>query len=365
MEFTFACLKIFLVVFVNLMALIITCGGGPDHQSIGFKYWSPPSGPFRQYLSIAGSLGRFLGYWKVINKSVFAFSGIETITMAAAELANPRTAIPMAARRIFVRIILFYLITIFMIGLVVSSQNKALTSGGGSAASPFVIAARTAGIQVVPSLINAVVITSAWSAANSFMLSGSRTLYTLARTGRAPAIFTRINRFGIPWVSVSFYGVFMCLGFLSTESSASEVFDWLAGIVSIASLITWATILVVYLRFFYGCRAQGIDRSELPWKSPFQPYCSWISLSLFLLLLVTSGFSVFVSGHWDTQGFITSYINIPIFALLYVGYKYGKKTTMIPLDQIPIRRYIQHALDHPEPPMETKKGWRKLNILWS
>lgn len=54
-----------------------------------------------QYLDLPGSLGSFLGFWKTFNNALYAYSGIENITMAAAETKSPHTAIPMAARRIF------------------------------------------------------------------------------------------------------------------------------------------------------------------------------------------------------------------------------------------------------------------------
>lgn len=107
LEFTFASFKILLIIGLNIMALVITCGGGPKKERIGFTYWEDP-GPFSQYLGIEGSLGRFLGFWTAITTAVYSYSGTETITEAAAELRNPRQAIPMAAKRIFWRILLFY-----------------------------------------------------------------------------------------------------------------------------------------------------------------------------------------------------------------------------------------------------------------
>jgi yeast amino acid transporter len=74
---------------------------------IGFKYWNNP-GPFVQYLGIGGSLGRFLGFWKVLDNSLYAYSGIENITLTAGETRSPRTSIPIAAKRVFWKILLFY-----------------------------------------------------------------------------------------------------------------------------------------------------------------------------------------------------------------------------------------------------------------
>ncbi|OGE58015.1 hypothetical protein PENARI_c001G04788 [Penicillium arizonense] len=156
-------LKIRLIVGINIMLLVIACDRGPNHKTTGFEYWKAPYGPFVQYLNIHGSLGRFLGFWATFSNAFYAYSGIENITVAAAGTRCSRQAIPMAARRIFVRILLFYVITIFMVGLVVCSANPNLLRDSGTAAqSPFVIAARDASIKVVPLIINAVVLSSAW-----------------------------------------------------------------------------------------------------------------------------------------------------------------------------------------------------------
>ncbi|PYH92284.1 putative amino acid permease [Aspergillus ellipticus CBS 707.79] len=364
LEFFFSTLKILLIIGVNIMALLITCGGGPTHESIGFQYWRHP-GPFVQYLGIDGALGRFLGVWTALNNALYSYSGIETITVAAGETRSPRQAIPQATKRIFIRILLFYVISIFMIGLVVPSNDPDLDSSSGtSSASPFVIAATRAGIKVVPSIINAVVITSAWSSGNSNMLGGSRVLVGLAMNGRAPRVFTQLNRFSVPWVAVSLYGLFMALGYMSLSSTANNVFNWLQDLVSITTLTNWLTILVTYLRFYYGCRKQGISRKSLPWAAPLQPYISWVALVLLSLLLLTGGYSTFIHGHWDNETFVSSYINIPLFLILYFGYKLVCKTKIVALGDIPIQPFIDIANRNPEPLPKPKQGWHKLNVLW-
>jgi amino acid transporter len=126
------------------------------------------------------------------------------------------------------------------------------------------------------------------------LLGSSRTLYGMAREGRAPKVFLRVNRMGIPYVAVGFMSLFICLGFMTLSDSASTVFGWLQDLVSVAALITWMIIAAVYLRFYYGMKKQGIDRSELPWKAPFQPYIAWLSLISFGILLLTGGYTVFL-----------------------------------------------------------------------
>ncbi|CAG8942464.1 unnamed protein product [Penicillium salamii] len=364
LEFIFAMMKIALIIGVNIMSICITSGAGPRGYPMGFRFWGDP-GPFVQFLGIPGSWGQFLGFWRVISSAAYAFSNVENISVAAAETQNPRYNIPKAAKRVFWRIMIFYIITIFMMGLVVASNDPGLLSDSGDAgASPFAIAATNVGIKAVPSIINAVVVTSAWSAGNSAMLVGTRTLYGLAQEGHAPRVLTRLNRFGVPWLSVAAVGSFLALGYMTLSSAASLVFDWLQELVSAASLVHWINIEIIYLRFYYGCKKQNIDRNELPWKSPFQPYAAWIALIGFGIILLTGGFYVFIDGNWSPETFVSSYFNIPLIFALYFGYKLWRKTRLIPLDEIPIRGFMQLANESPEslPPPTT--GWRKLNILW-
>ncbi len=88
-------------------ALVIVCGGGPDHHAYGFQYWRNP-GPFVEYLGIKGDLGHFLGFWTTFSNAIYAYSGIENISIAAAETQAPRRNIPIAAKRIFWRVCIFY-----------------------------------------------------------------------------------------------------------------------------------------------------------------------------------------------------------------------------------------------------------------
>ncbi|CAI7574121.1 unnamed protein product [Penicillium pancosmium] len=351
-EFFFSMMKIALIIGLNIMAIVITCGGGPNGESIGFRYWRNP-GPFVQYL-------------------VYAYSGIQNVTAAASELRAPRRSIPKATKRIFIRIFAFYVLSIFTVGLIVPSNDPKLLQGNSThptaSQSPFVIAAQRAGITAVPSIINAVIISSAWSAGNADILFGSRILFGISVLGHGPKVFQRLNRFGVPYVSVILFGIFMSLGYMSLDESSSAVFRWLQNVVAVSTLVDWGIICIVYLRFYYGCKKQGINRyTELPWASPFQPYSTWASLIFFTLLLLTGGYSAFVPGHWSTETFISSYINIPIILVLYFGYKLWKKTTIRPLEAIPISGFVQFYLcqEYPEPEAKPKKGLKKLKILWS
>jgi amino acid transporter len=59
-EFVLGSIKLTTIVGLMLLMLIITLGGAPTHDRIGFRYWESP-GPMKQYLE-TGSLGRFLAF---------------------------------------------------------------------------------------------------------------------------------------------------------------------------------------------------------------------------------------------------------------------------------------------------------------
>ncbi|KAK0462373.1 amino acid permease/ SLC12A domain-containing protein [Desarmillaria tabescens] len=365
LEFGFAMLKIMLIVGLIIMGLVIDLGGGPGHHRYAFQYWRNP-GPFVQYLGIDGSLGGFLGFWTTFSNAAYAYGGVEGVANTAAETQNPRRNIPLAAKRIFWRVLIFYVIAIFVVTLIVPSNDaNLLRSSGNASQSPFVIAATNAGIAVVPHIINAVVLTSAWSAGNSGLLNGSRNLYGMARENHTPKIFLRVNRFGVPYVAVLFLSAFLCLAYMTLSDNASTVFSWFQDLCSSAILVHWTIICAVYLRFYYGMKKQHISRTELPWKAPFQPYAAWIGLISFLIILLTGGYAVFIHGHWDTETFFSAYFNIPLIFTLFFGYKFLAKTKMVRLDEMPIQKYIDIAKENPEPPAKPVKGWKRVNILWS
>lgn len=150
-----------------------------------------------------------------MSNAVFSFAGTESLAMAAAETVNPRIAIPNACKRVFARVLLFYILAVLVVGMVVPSDDPRLNDQSYTVAqSPFVIAASRAGLNGIPSLVNAVVITSAWSSSNQALLSGTRVLYGLALKGQAPKIFLRTTNWGIPYMCVLLNTAFMFLAFM-------------------------------------------------------------------------------------------------------------------------------------------------------
>lgn len=345
------------------MGLCIDLGGVPGQERIGFRYWNNP-GPFVPYIA-EGNWGKFLGFWSVMNNAVYSFFGVESLSVAAAETENPRQNIPKACKRVFARITIFYLLSVLIVGMIVKSNDHALnTSTGTAAQSPFVIAATRAGIKVVPHIINAVVLTSAWSASNQSLLTGSRTLFSLALSGQAPKIFLKVTRYGIPWVAVLAQVLFAALAYMTCSSAALDVFNWFVSLTSCAVLFNWASVCLNHIRMLQACKAQGIDRRELPWSHGWTYYSSWFALIMCIIFILTGGFSTFTRGGWDPSTFVTAYLDIPLVILFAVGWKLYKKTKWISLTEIPIREALDDIRDNPEEIIPPAKGWQRLNILW-
>jgi yeast amino acid transporter len=306
-EFWFAVLKILFIIFLIILGLVIDLGGVSGTPRVGFRYWKDP-GPFVEYIA-SGAWGNFLGYWAVMSSAVFSFAGVESIAMAAAETKNPRIAIPKAVKRVFARVTVFYILAVLVVGMLVSSDDERLNDAYGTAAqSPFVIAASAAGLKGVPSVVNAIVITSAWSAQNQALLSGTRVLYGLALKRQAPKIFLRTTSWGVPYMCVLLLTAFMFLSFMSLSEGALTVFWWFVDLTACGVLISWITILLNHWRLIMAMKKQGIPLSRLPWHNRWTEWASPAALVLCVVILLTAGYPTFTRGNWSTAGFISSYL---------------------------------------------------------
>jgi amino acid transporter len=339
-EVFFAALKILLIIGLIIAGLVVDLGGSPSGDRIGFRYWKNP-GPFNEYI-VPGNTGKFLGFWSSLISAAYSYANIQVVAIAGAETKNPRVIIPNAIRMTFWRVLIFYVISILIVGMLVPFNDPNLGIATGDAQqSPFVIAFQRAGINVLPSIINAIVCTSAFSCGSACVFLASRTLYGLAEDGQAPKVLLRTNRFGTPYLAIGASLIFMPLVYLSLGSNSSVVFGWFVNITTIAGLIGWLVIEGTYLRFYYALKAQGISRdrkltvapfagimlmfSGLAYKSPMQPYLAWVTGGALVLVILFSGYSVFFPGRWSVGTFLTYYIDIAIFIFLWVaGFCYAR-----------------------------------------
>lgn len=331
-EFALSSVKVFTVVGFMVYAICMNAGTGKEGY-IGFRYWVDP-GPFQPYSEPSDNvaLAKFVSFWAVLIKAGFSYQGTELVGIATGETQNPRKTVPSAIRKSLFRIVFFFVLTVFFIGIVVPSDDPNLATSGNSDsdanASPFVIAAKRAGVDVLPSIINAVLLTVVLSAANSNVYSGSRILVGLAHERCAPRFFATTTKKGVPVWSVAFTAAFGLLGFLNVSNSGSTVFNWLLQIAGLAGFITWTSLNVCHLAFMRALKAHGISRDILPYKAIWQPYFSWYGLFFNVIITITQGFTAFVPKFSVTNFFI-NYLSLILFAVLYIGHKVFFRTRFV------------------------------------
>ncbi|SYW86206.1 probable GAP1 - amino acid transport protein [Ustilago bromivora] len=336
-EFFGSLIKVLAVIGFIIAGVVINVGGGPDGKHYGFDTWSNP-GAFNN---------GFKGFASVFVTAAFAFAGTELIGLAAAETHNARKEIPKAAKQIFMRVIIFYVVSLLIVTTLVPSDNERLGSGSYDArASPFVIAFNNAGIKVLPSIMNAVILISVLSVGNSAVYAASRTLQAIATIGQAPSFFNYIDRQGRPLPAVGISLIFGLLGYLiyAGDNARNLVFNWLLAISGLSTIISWLCICISHVRFRMAWARNGHTLEELPWKSPFGVWGSVYGAFFNVLVIIFTFYtSVFPIGEGEmsktdrVNAFFQGFISVPVVVLVFlIPYKLIKRTRFVKIDEIDI-----------------------------
>lgn len=327
-EYWFAGIKVIsIIVFLIIgIAMIFGIMGG---QTIGFSNFTQGDAPFH---------GGLVSIFSVILVAGFAFQGTEVIATAAGETDNPSKTIPKAIRSIFWRILIFYVLTIFIIGLIIPYTDPNLLKTGvkNVSISPFTLVLQRAGLAFAASVMNAVLLTSVLSAGNSAMYASSRMLWALAKEGKAPRIFARLNRKGIPMLALCTTAIIGLASFLASLFGNGSVFIWLINASALTGFIKWFGIAISHYRFRKAYVAQGRDLNELPFKAKWYPLGPVITLLFFVVFIL--GQYLFSGHEISWAEIVATYISLPIFLLLWLGYKIIKKTKVVPLMQCDFER---------------------------
>lgn len=324
-EFLFSIIKVVTIIGFIILAIILICGGGPGNQGyIGARYWYHP-GAF-----VGDTPGsQFKGLCTVFVTAAFSFSGSELVGLASSEAENPRKSVPGAAKQVFWRITLFYIICLLLIGMLVPSNNPRLigASSVDAAASPFVIAISEHGIRGLPSVINVVILIAVLSVGNSAIYTCSRTLVALSEQGFLPNIVSYIDREGRPMVGIAISSLFGLIAFVAQSEREGDVFNWLLALSGLSSIYTWAGICLCHIRFRKALAAQGRCTDELPFVSPAGVWGSYWGIFMCMLMLIAQFYiALFPIGvEPNASDFFQAYLSLPIFLAFYFFHKVWKK----------------------------------------
>lgn len=342
-EFIFSSCKVLLIIGFIICGICLVCGARGPY--VGGKYWHHPYGAF--FGDTAGA--RFKGTMSVFTSAAFAFGGSEMVGLAAAETDNPRKAIPKATKQVFWRLMIFYMVSLTLVGLLVSHKDPRLigSSSADAAASPFVIALVSHGIKGLPSLFNVVICIAVLSVGNSSVYACSRTLAAFSEQGYAMKWMNLeyVDRSGRPLVGIIITSVFGLLGFVAASNKEGEVFNWLYALFGLSSLFTWGGICLCHIRFRRALSAQNRSVEDLSFVSPMGVIGSYYGFAMIICVLIAEfwvaawphGYKE-MSGRAIATNFFETYLSLPVLLIAYIGRKIYKKNwkIFIPAEEIDI-----------------------------
>jgi lysine-specific permease len=317
-EYWFAGIKV-VTVIVLLIVGIATIFGIFNGDSIGFKNFIVQDAPF---------VGGLKSIFMVFLIAGFSFQGTELVGIAAGESEDPGKNIPKAINTIFWRILVFYIGTILIVGAIIPYTDSGVDT------SPFTLIFEKVGIAAAASIMNAVILTSVLSCGSSGMYASTRMLYAMAKDGKAPKWLSKVNSRGVPVNALMLTTLVASLCFLTGLYAESTVYVWLVAASGLAGFIAWLGIALCHYRFRKAYVAQGRDLNKLVYKAKLFPLGPIIALALCVIVILGQGIGYFQGGEIDWNGVVASYIGLPLFLGLWLGYKKKHKTKVINLEDV-------------------------------
>ncbi len=321
-EFWFSLIKVITVIVFIITGFLMIFGimGG---EPVGFKNFTVGDAPFH---------GGFMSMLGIFMAAGFSFQGTELLGVAAGESDDPEKSIPKAVRQVFWRILLFYILAILVIGLLIPYTDKNLAMED-VAMSPFTIIFDKAGIAFAASVMNAIILTAVLSAGNSGMYASTRMLWDLARDGKAPKFLAKLNKNGVPVNALIVTSLVGTIAFLASFFGDGVVYVWLLNASGMSGFIAWLGIAISHYRFRKAYVAQGRDLNDLPYRSRLFPFGPIFAFILCAIVILGQNYSAFLGGHIDWTSILISYIGLPLFIIVWLSYKFIKKTKIVPLEE--------------------------------
>ncbi|KAG6041489.1 hypothetical protein E4U41_004066 [Claviceps citrina] len=334
-EFWAAMGKVLLIVGLIVFTFVAMLGGNPEGDRFGFRFWREP-GAFAAFHYQGSALGRWLGFLQCLIQAAFTIAGPDYVSMAAGEAENPRKVMPRAYNAVFYRLTAFFVLGALCVGILVPFDDGEMRAAfehtaPGAAGSPYVVAMNRLRIRGLPHVVNAMLLTSAFSAGNSYVYCASRSLYGLALEGKAPKFLTTCTGKGVPVYCVGVVLLFVLLAFLQLSQNASVVLDWLVSLVTASQVLNFCCICTSYLCFHRALRAQGISRDSLPYKAWLMPFAAYYGLVGTLIMAFVGGYAVFLPAR---------YAMLAVFPILYLGYKVVHKTKIHKAEEVDLHKEL-------------------------
>jgi AAT family amino acid transporter len=248
------------------------------------------------------------GVWLALTLVITSYMGIEVVAVTAGEAEHPEISVPRALRSLVLRLIIFYLLAIFII-VTVTPWPSIAESAGRLSGSPFVKVFRSIGIPFAGGIMNFIVISAALSSVNTNLYLCTRMIFSLSRAGYVPERLGSVHANGVPmaalWASTAGMAAAIVLALKGQQG-----FLLLYGTAVAAMFFVWTMILVTHVRFR---KTLPLERLRaLPVKMPGHPVSSIAGI---LVILALAASTVFVNGlEWTVPLFL---VWLAITTLLY------------------------------------------------
>lgn len=268
LEYWFAMLKVAAIAVFLIVGIAILCGLIPGVESPGLGNLIAHGGfTPTGFAGIAGGL----------LLVVFSFGGMEIVTIAAAESENPVKNVSSAIRSALVRIIVFYLGSVFIMVTVLPWDTEELGD------SPFVAVLEVAHLPAVNTVMTLVIVAALLSGLNANLYASSRLIFSLAERGRAPKVLARVSKSHVPRFAVLASAAFGFIAVVFNYIWPETVLVALLNIVGSTTVILWSIICIsqIVLR-----RRAERDQVRLPLRMWAFPYLSYLTLALMAVVVI-------------------------------------------------------------------------------
>ncbi|MCZ7414237.1 MULTISPECIES: amino acid permease [unclassified Streptomyces] len=273
-EFWFAALKVFAIVAFLLIGGAAILGLLPGTDAPGTANLTGNGGFLPR-----GTDGLIVG----LLASVFAYGGLETVTIAAAESKDPVRGVAKAVRTAMWRIAVFYVGSMAVIVTLIPWDDASLLSG------PYAAVLDHIGVPATGEVMKVVVLVALLSAMNANVYGASRMAYSLVRRGEGPRFLGRISG-GVPRHAVVASSAFGFFAVLLSLWWPQTVFQWLLNMVGAAVLVVWGFIAVSQLRTRRKLEREAPERLVVRmWAFPVLTWVAIAAITGILLLMLRDG----------------------------------------------------------------------------
>lgn len=282
-EYWFSSIKVTAIVAFIAVGIFAIAGWG-SHQGAGLENLTEHGSFFPMGVS---------GMWLAMVFVIFSYIGTEVVAVTAGEAKDPETAIPRALRSMVVRLSIFYIGAITV--LVCEMPWNQIQPGADVTASPFVRVFQSIHIPAAAHIMNVVVLTAALSSMNCDLYLCSRTMFSLARGGYAPASLGDVTARGVPLRSLLSSTAGVLIATIAAYRFPKTAFVYMFGVALFGGLFVWMMIFVTHFFFRRAWIASGNPPPRV--RMWGYPYLTILGGALILAIILTT---IWVEGMQQT-----------------------------------------------------------------